>query len=494
MHPFVFVVIPMQMKAGTDVLPFNLTRLPNGSCVEWVRDRININRIRLLVSKHGRTTIADEVESNEQIFRAPALNPSIAKALCLPAEILPGGSSNERIDEIISALEGPIHLTARDYLLAASFSLSTWFPEWIDVYPYLVITGPSGSGKSTFLRLLRCFCRRPILLGDISTAALYRLADQVSPTLLLDECEFDGTRGSRTLRRFLRMGNAGGQYVARGGEVFDGSCPKVICVNEAIEDVALSTRAIHISILPSNRDLEPVDKSTLDRIADEQQAKLLGFRIENRLRVCVPSLATTDRTKAFSPKLRDIARALLAPLFGDERLESELIQALEAQDDEAVVERSNEPMWQVANVLFGCCHQACPGEATVGSIAEKVNRLRIEAGLKPFTARKVGAILKILGVKTMSLGNWGRGIEFSPQFHRKAHALARQFAITRRDITNWMAVKGGYGGPACNLCLEFDLMAGLRPSPAEPKRRRARLFSQSDHDEVREITDDECVN
>ena len=55
---------------------------------------------------------------------------------------------------------------------------------------------------------------------DISPAALYRLADQVSPTLLLDECEFDGTQGSRALRRFLRVGDAVGEYVARGGELF----------------------------------------------------------------------------------------------------------------------------------------------------------------------------------------------------------------------------------------------------------------------------------
>ena len=61
-------------------------------------------------------------------------------------------------------------------------------------------------------------------------------------------------------------------------------------------------------------------------------------------------------------------------------------------------------------------------------------------------ARKVGAILKMLGVKTMSLGSWGRGIEFTAQFRRKVHALARQVGITVLDITNWMAVKGGYGG------------------------------------------------
>jgi hypothetical protein len=124
-----------------------------------------------------------------------------------------------------------------------------------------------------------------------------------------------------------------------------------------------------------------------------------------------------------------------------------------------------------------------------------VNRFRIEAGEKPLKPRKVGAILKKnLGVKTISLGNWGRGIELTAHFHRKAHILARQFGITRRDVTNWMAVKGGYGGTACDLCGEFDLAAGLRPAPAAPKRRRAKLFSASELDEVRDMADDASLD
>ena len=201
------------------------------------------------------------------------------------------------------------------------------------------------------------------------------------------------------------------------------------------------------------------------------------FRLENLDRCSPLSLASAQRIETFSPKLRDITRALAVPLLGDEHLESELIHALEAQDEAAVFDRSHEPAWQVARVLFELCHPPRPGEETVGSMTERVNRLRIEAGEKPFKPRKVSAILKNLRVKTISLGSWGRGIELTAHFRRKAHNLARQFGITRRDITNWMAVKGGYGGPPCDLCVEFGLTAGLRPSPAERERHRAKLFS-----------------
>jgi hypothetical protein len=266
---------------------------------------------------------------------------------------------------------------------------------------------------------------------------------------------------------------------------------EIFCVSEPIEDVALSTRAIHIAMLPSNQRLEPVDKFTLEHIAAEQQARLLMFRLENLDRVRTFSPASAQKIETFSPKLRDIARALAVPLLGDDHLESELIQALESQDEEAVLDRNQEPAWYVVKGLFGYCHPPQAGEVTVGAIAEKVNELLVVAGEERLLkARKVGAILKMLGVKTMSLGNWGRGIEFTAQFRRKVHALARQFGISRRDVTNWMAAKGGYGGTACDLCVEFDLAAGLRPAPAQPQRRRAKLFSARELDEVQDLSDD----
>lgn len=474
-------------------IPSNLTCLSDGSHVEWVRDSANPVRIRLMVWKDGQASIQDQVENNRQILRAPALTNSMAQALCLPAEILPAGHSNERLNandrlnEIATILRRHVQLAVEHYLLVATFLLATWFPERVSVFPYLVIAGPTGSGKTTLLKLLRCFCRRAILLGDISPAALYRVADQVSPTLLLDECEFDGTRGSRTLRRFLRVGNASGEYVARGGELFDSSCPKIICVNDPIDDVALSTRAVHIAMLPSsNRGLEPLDKDTLDRIAAEQQSRSLMFRRGNLHRCCPLSPASAQRIETFSPKLRDITRALAVPFFADENLESELIQALEVQDEDAVLERSREPALYVVKALFADCHPPGAGETTVGSFADDVNRLRLEDGEeRVLSDRKVGAVLKMLGVKTMSLGSWGRGFESTPQLRRKAHVLARQFGITRRDITNWMAVKGGYGGPTCDLCVEFGLTAGLRPSPILQRRRvRLPLFWPSELEEL----------
>jgi hypothetical protein len=474
------------VRQGADsvAVPPDLTQLSDGLRVEWVKDRANPARIRLLVWKDGCATIHDEVEEHHQIFRAPTFKRRLSDALYLPADILPGGTAAERTNEIASILSRHVPLADEACLLAASFALSTWFRERLGTYPYLVVTAPTGSGKTPFAKLMCCFCRRAVLLGDVSPAALYRIVDQVSPTLLLDECEFDGPGGSQALRRFLRVGNTPGEYVARGDGLFDSSCPKILCVNEAIEEVALSTRAIHVAMLPSpDAGRQYLDIDTLGRIAAEQQAKLLGFRLENIDRVCGLSQELAEKIETFSPKLRNIARALLLPIQADKCLESKLMQILEEQNESAVIDRSGEQSWSVVKGLYASYHLPQSGEATVGQIADKVNRIRAEVGDAPLSARKVGAVLKTLKIKTRSLGNWGRGIELTPQFRRNVHALARQFGITLRDVTNWMAVKGSYGGPACNLCAEFGLTDGLQPAPPLPHRARAPLFSASELDE-----------
>src|SRR5262250_149347 len=60
----------------------------------------------------------------------------------------------------------------------------------------------------------------------------------------------------------------------------------------------------------------------------------------------------------------------------------------------AAREAMSHRMATLEGLLFALDHPPQPDEETVGSITEKVNRLRIEAGEKPFKPRKVGAILK----------------------------------------------------------------------------------------------------
>jgi energy-coupling factor transporter ATP-binding protein EcfA2 len=473
-----------QQQRGPLIIPPDLTRLSDGSLVEWIKDSADSTKIRFLVWKDGRESIQDSVTEHGQIFVPPLSNNNLVKAIRLPTGISPCGEPKDLIREISTVLSDHVDFPDEQYFLISAIVLSIWFPECLNIAPYLVISGPTGSGKTTLLRLLQCLCRRAILIGDISSAALYRLADSLRPTLLLDESEFDGTKENRDRQRFLRAGNTPGEYIARGDKLFDAYCPKIICTNQPIEDIALSTRAIHLSLLPSSRRVKPVDRFTLEQIAAENQSRLLAFRLKN-LSLVRRSPALLEEIEKFSPKMRDIGRALAVPLLGEIQLESDLIQVLHEQDTDALSERSQDPTWWVVETLFDCCHRKT-GEFCVGDLAEFVNDRRHFAGEgeKRLTSRRVGAILKTLGIKTKRLGSWGRGFEFDRQLSRKAHALARAFGITRLEITSWMAVKSGNGGPPCSLCAEFNLNAGLRfPSLPTTRRKRRPLFTSDQHED-----------
>lgn len=470
-------------QAGALLIPPDLTRLSDGSFIELIKDSAVSTRIRFLVWKNGRESIQDSVTENEQIFIPPLLDNNLVKALRLPNRVSPCGEPKDLVHEISTVLSDYVDFPDDQYFLISVFVLSTWFPDLLNIAPYLVISGPTGSGKTTLMRILQCVCRRAVLVSDSSSAALYRLVDSLRPTLLLDESEFDRTRENRDRQRFLRAGNTPGEYIARGDKLFDSYCPKIICVNEPIEDIALSTRAIHLSLHPSGRKVKPVDRFTLEQIAADMQSRLLTFRL-TKFGEVRGSPALLEEIEKFSPKMRDIGRALAVPLLGDIELESDLIRNLQEQNTDALLERSQHPTWWTVETLLDSSHRM-GAEVFVAAFTDLVNDRRCIAGEeeKPLTPRQVGAILKSLGIKTRRLGSWGRGFEFNSQLKRKAHVLARDFGITRRDITDWMPLKIGNGGSLCNLCTEFNLNAGLRfYSRPTTRRKREPLFTPDEHE------------
>ena len=150
--------------------------------------------------------------------------------------------------------------------------------------------------------------------------------------------------------------------------------------------------------------------------------------------------------------MKDLARALAAPLLGHQQLEQQLIADLQPQDEEAKMARHGEREWAVATALYKECH-ATNGALTVGSLASTVNELLGQIGetylLEP---RAVGSVLQSLGLQTCKLGNFGRGLRMTQNLKMQIHKLVNDLGIKRTDIMYCQAVDAGYAGPFCSLC------------------------------------------
>jgi hypothetical protein len=96
----------------------------------------------------------------------------------------------ELLEEIENLLRRFVIIDEHYFCPIALWILMTYLYEAFNFLPYLRIRSPEkGCGKSTLLDALQVLVRRPLLVGNISAAALFRLIPKYNPTMLLDEAQ-----------------------------------------------------------------------------------------------------------------------------------------------------------------------------------------------------------------------------------------------------------------------------------------------------------------
>jgi len=472
---------------------------PNGQAalretvlVETIRDRKNWGKYLFLLRRGGSIKIMSPfLQAGKLIAPCESDFQSVAD-LRLPDRILPYGGLETLFLEISSTISEFIDLSEKDLFLVTAFILSIWFPDCVQAVPYLWIVGALGTGKTKLLRLLNCFCRRALLVGDLSGASLYKLSSLLKSTLLIDEFEPGNSKKDTDMLRLLRTGSVPSVPAARNGQLFTTFGAKVIASRQPPVDTALASRALLIRMFPTPKNLMPLDQAAIERIADQFQPRLLMFRLKNHSRVESFQIQSV-LLESLSPRMKDLARALAAPLCGNKEYTETLLAILREHDRDAAIERCLEPEWLVVEALFRLCHKGMAddrliSEMTVGWVADHINgMLEFRGEDLKFTARKVGATLKSLGIKTQLLGNIGRGLRFTSILREKIHELARQFGFDRRNLTPLSSADYGYGGVPCALCEDFGLTGGLRfvylkrkDSRVSRPNPRGPLFSKRD--------------
>jgi hypothetical protein len=145
-------------------------------------------------------------------------------------------------------------------LLVSLWAIATHCFDLFDSFPYLIFTSPEKRcGKTRATELLEFLVREPQSTVGISPAALFRIIQEKTPTLVVDEAE-TLTNGSETAQNLISILNAGyrmGKAVMRCEPPamkvtsFQVYCPKVLCGINDLPDTIMD-RAVVVRMRRKN--------------------------------------------------------------------------------------------------------------------------------------------------------------------------------------------------------------------------------------------------
>jgi putative DNA primase/helicase len=145
---------------------------------------------------------------------------------------------NEVLDDLVTTLSRYLVLPTGAAEAIALWILNAHCHDAARISPVLALVSPDRRcGKTTALNVIGCLVPRPITTANITTAALYRVIERRSPTLLIDEAD-TFLRQDHSLLGILNAGHfRASAFVIRasdrapdGIQDFSVWCPKVLAM------------------------------------------------------------------------------------------------------------------------------------------------------------------------------------------------------------------------------------------------------------------------
>lgn len=351
-----------------------------GLVFESVVDPKNAGRLVLHAWNGDRFTTAGSIEHAGVSYVPKKLESGLAQSVRFAPPSLPFGSTVKLISCLRDFLSTHLRLQPDVTVLLVAFGLATWFCDLMPVAPALYLFGPDTAITQVF-RALACFCRRPVLLGDIDSGGLATLPNRLGATLLINQRDL-GRRVRRTLLASARRDFC----VIRGKQCLDIYGARALSSDDFLERELGLTASVSPSQGP-----QPFDSV----LAQNLQRKMLRYRLVNYECVREQSIDVS----AFAPEMREQASTWLAPIVDCPELSESVYAEILRQSQEVAGARFFDPKCVVAEVALFFCHKPDTTHFFVGELAKKVNDLlKGQHEEWSLTNRKAGSLLRDLGI------------------------------------------------------------------------------------------------
>jgi hypothetical protein len=319
-----------------------------------------------------------------------------------------------------------LYLPRYSLLPSVLWAMATHCCEIFSVFPYLGISSPTkGCGKTTFLRCVQLLSHEGKLFTNPSEASLFRIIEELHPTLLIDETEPLRSKHERSdylnalfnsgNRRSARVPRCEAQGKGKNYTVVEYSvyCPKGFACIGALPET-ISDRAICFAMQKrrkTDRRLAPFVEEFVEEKATPLHGQVVGL-IESRL---------DEIRAAYRPTLISVIEFLpdrdadcWAPLFAllaviDSSRVAELKECAMRLTSAKVANAQDDNL--SLRLLADIC-SVWPAEESKIFTAELVKRLKrvedsIWASDEKFDGRKLGRFLKPFKItpRSVQIGN-----------------------------------------------------------------------------------------
>jgi hypothetical protein len=357
-------------------------------------------------------------EFQGQQHSLPSLPPGLYESMPLASGYKMYGSSRELFTSIQRLFHGFLMLSEETSALITYWCMSSWFPDVLDFVPRLTITGPNYAADLLF-RMLRCVCRRPILLAGLSPAILKLIPiRELMPTLFIYQ-----SRPSKRTEDLLDAGDYRGYFFAGGANMHQCYCAKCIYLGEGYIPARSVQQGILIHV--SSNALLPERPLPTEAEIQTLQNMLFVYRNFNRELVA----ASRFRSSGLLPELNAVAKQLGACIVNDMDLQRRITELLREQNQQTYGDRSSELKGAVLRAVLSHCH-AGDEKVRTSKIAETVNATyKNEGESLRVSSESVGHALKNVGLYSTRLDSSGRGLMLDKATQLRAHQLALAYGV-----------------------------------------------------------------